>query len=160
MEKIKESVRGILTEDRKDQSRLIFLLQEAQEKLGYLPKEALLEIAQFLGMPASAVYSVATFYNQFRFTPVGKHPIKVCLGTACHLAGGKLVLEAVERELNIKVGEITADGEFSLERVACIGCCALAPVMTINNDAHPKLTPVKVEAILALLKPRRELKEA
>lgn len=160
MEKIKESLRGILTEDRKDQSRLIFLLQEAQEKLGYLPKEALLEIAQFLGMPASAVYSVATFYNQFRFTPVGKHPIKVCLGTACHLAGGKLVLEAVERELNIKVGEITADGEFSLERVACIGCCALAPVMTINNDAHPKLTPVKVEAILALLKPRRELKEA
>ncbi len=152
MEEIKKRLRGLLTEDKKDRSRLISLLQEVQQEFGYLPQEAMLEIAQFLGLPPSNVYGVATFFNQFRLTPVGKHPIRVCLGTACHLAGGKLVLEAVERELGIKVGTVTEDGRFGLERVACIGCCALAPVMTINDNVYPKLTPVKVEEVLTLLK--------
>lgn len=153
MEAINQLLGYILTEDKKNKSRLIFLLQEVQEKLGYLPREAMLEIAKFLQVPASSIYSVATFYNQFRFAPPGKHPVKVCLGTACHLAGGSLVLEAVERELNIKVGGVTLDQEFSLERVACIGCCAIAPVMTVNDIVYPELTPMKVEEILVLLKP-------
>lgn len=159
MEEIIQQLRDVLTEDKRDKSRLISLLQEVQEKLGYLPREAMLEIAKFLQVPASAIYSIATFYNQFRFVPPGKHPIKVCLGTACHLAGGSLVLEAVERELDIKVGEVTADREFGLERVACIGCCAVAPVMTIDDTVYSKLTPVKVEEVLVLLKPRGESKE-
>lgn len=153
MEAINEQLGHILTEDKKDKSRLISILQEVQERLGYLSGEAMLKIAEFLQVPASNVYSVATFYNQFRFKPQGKHPIKVCLGTACHLAGGNLVLEAVERELDIKVGEVTPDLEFSLERVACIGCCAIAPVMTVNDNVYPKLTPMKVEEALVLLKP-------
>ena len=159
MEAINEQLGHILTEDKKDKSRLIFLLQEVQEKLGYLPREAMLKIAEFLQVPASNVYSVATFYNQFRFKPQGKHPVKVCLGTACHLAGGSLVLEAAERELDIKVGEVTPDQEFGLERVACIGCCAIAPVMTVNGSVYPKLTPMKVEEVLVLLKPPSEAKE-
>ena len=159
MEAINEQLGHILTEDKKDKSRLIFLLQEAQERLGYLPREAMLKIAEFLQVPASNVYSVATFYNQFRFKPQGKHPVKVCLGTACHLAGGSLVLEAAERELDIKVGEVTPDQEFGLERVACIGCCAIAPVMTVNGSVYPKLTPMKVEEVLVLLKPPSEAKE-
>ncbi len=116
-------------------------------------------IAQFLEVPPGTVYSVATFYNQFRFVPSGKHPVKVCLGTACHLAGGTLILEAAERELDIKVGQVTPDREFSLERVACIGCCAIAPVMTVNETVYPKLTPVKVEEAFVLLKPPVEGKE-
>ena len=159
MEIINEQLGHILSGDKKDKSRLIFLLQEVQEKLGYLPREAMLKIAEFLQVPASNVYSVATFYNQFRFKPQGKHPVKVCLGTACHLAGGSLVLEAAERELDIKVGGVTPDQGFSLERVACIGCCAIAPVMTVNDSVYPKLTPMKVEEVLVLLKPPSEAKE-
>lgn len=159
MEEIKQQLAHILTEDKKDRSRLIFLLQSAQNKLGYLPGEAMLAIAQFLEVSPSTVYSVATFYNQFHFTPLGKHPIRVCLGTACHLAGGNLILEAVERELDIKVGGVTPDREFSLERVACIGCCAIAPVMTVNDTVYPKLTPMKVEEALVLLKPPADEKK-
>lgn len=112
----------------------------------------MLQVADFLEIPESTVYGIATFYNQFRFTPLGKHPVKVCMGTACHLAGGKLVLEAMARELDIQVGGITPDHEFSLERVACVGCCALAPVVVIADSVHPKMNPPKVEEVLVLLK--------
>lgn len=156
MEEVRKRLQKILTRGKKNRRRLISLLQEVQQEFGYLPQEAMLRIARFLGVPPSTVYGVATFYNQFRFTPVGKHPMRVCLGTACHLAGGKLVLEMVERELDIKVGSVTTDGRFGLERVACIGCCALAPVMTINSDVYPKLTPVKTEEVLTLIKSRGE----
>ncbi len=132
----------------RERKNLIPSLQECQTKLGYLPKEVMQEIADFLGIPEVEVYGVATFYNQFRFTPLGKHHARVCMGTACHLAGGKLVLEALERELGIKVGETTEDGEFSLERVACIGCCMLAPVMLIGDNVRPRMTPFKVEEAL------------
>ena len=108
----------------------------------------MLEIARFLQIPESAIYGVASFYNQFRFTPLGRNPVKVCMGTACHMAGGRLVLEAMERELDIKVGGVTPDGEFSLERVACIGCCVMAPVAVISDNVHGKMTPLKVEEAL------------
>ena len=143
-----EQLRQILARYRGERSELIPLLQEVEGEFGYLPKEAMLEIASFLQIPKSAIYGVATFYNQFRFTPPGRHPIKLCMGTACHVKGGKLILEALERELEIKVGDTTPDGEFSLDRVACIGCCAMAPVMVVKEDIYPKMTNLKVEEIL------------
>ncbi len=144
-------LRPILAHHRRERVELVPVLQEVQHKLGYLPREALLEAADYLQVPASAVYGVATFYNEFRFKPLGRNPIRVCLGTACHMRGGRLVLEAMERELQIKVGDITSDGEYSLDRVACIGCCVLAPVAVVGEGIHPRLTPFKVEELLVNL---------
>jgi NADH-quinone oxidoreductase subunit E len=131
-----------------DRRNVIALLQEVQKEFSYLPKEAMQGIAHFLEVPEVEVYGVATFYNQFRLAPLGKHHVRVCMGTACHLAGGKLVSEALERQLDIKVGETTRNKEFSLERVACVGCCMLAPVVLIGEDVHPKMTPFKAEEAL------------
>ncbi|MBN2463863.1 MAG: NADH-quinone oxidoreductase subunit NuoE [Dehalococcoidia bacterium] len=150
---MKPELADILTADKKDRRYLISLLQRVQYKLGYLSNEAMLAIADFLEIPESTVYGVATFYNQYRFTPLGKHPVKVCVGTACHLAGGKLVLEAMARELDIDVGGITTDHEFSLDRVACVGCCALAPVVVVGDSVYPRMTPPKVEEVLVTVKP-------
>src|SRR4030042_3885827 len=141
----KEELSSALKSYRGERRELFLIWQEVSEKFGYLPKEAMLEIARFMQIPESTIYGVATFYNQFRFTPIGKHPIKVCLGTACHMKGGKLTLEALERELEIKVGDLTPDGEFSLERVACIGCCVMAPVMVVGEDIYPKMRTLKEE---------------
>jgi len=152
-EQASEVVAEILSSYTKEKGNLIPLLQEVQAKLGYLPKEAMQEIACFLEIPAVEVWGVATFYNQFRSVPLGKHHIKVCMGTACHLSGGKLILEALERELDIKVGETRQDGNFSLERVACIGCCMLAPVVVIGERIYPKMTPFKTEETLIPYKP-------
>jgi len=146
--KEKEQLSETLSSYSREKRNLIPLLQECQTKLGYLPEEVMQEIAASLGIPKVEVYGVATFYNQFRFVPLGKHHTMVCMGTACHLRGGKLVLEALERELNIKVGETSEDGKFSLERVACVGCCMLAPVMVVGDDVHPRMTPFKVEEAL------------
>jgi NADH-quinone oxidoreductase subunit E len=143
-----QAVAKILSSHKKGKKNLIPLLQEVQTELGYLPKKAMQEIADFLEMPGIDVWGVATFYNQFRFVPLGKYHTTVCMGTACHLAGGRLILEALERELDIKVSETAEDGNFSLERVACIGCCMLAPVIVIKDKIHPKMTPFKVEEAL------------
>jgi len=151
-----QAIAEILGHYRKEKKNLIPLLQEIQAKLGYLPREALREVARFLDIPQTEVWGVATFYNQFRFVPLGKYHTLVCMGTACHLAGGRLILEALERELDIKVGETTEDGNFSLERVACIGCCMLAPVMVVADKIHPKMTPFKVEEALIPYKQQRE----
>ncbi len=131
-----------------ERNGLIPILLEIQKEFGYLPKEALKKVATFLNMRPIEVWGVATFYNQFRLAPLGKNHIKVCMGTACHLAGGRLVLEALERELHLKVGETSEDGQFSLERVACIGCCMLAPVIVIKDKIYPKMSPFKVEESL------------
>ncbi|NWF78001.1 MAG: NADH-quinone oxidoreductase subunit NuoE [Chloroflexi bacterium] len=147
-EQASQVVAEILGHYKKRKKNLIPLLQEVQTKLGYLPRKALREIAEFLDIPEIEVWGVATFYNQFRFVPLGKYHTMVCMGTACHLAGGRLILEALERELGIKVGETAKDGSFSLERVACIGCCMLAPVMVIRDRIYPKMTPFKVEEAL------------
>ncbi|MFO7773344.1 MAG: NADH-quinone oxidoreductase subunit NuoE [Dehalococcoidia bacterium] len=147
-EQARQAVAEVLSSHKRGRGNLVPLLQEVQTKLGYLPREAMQEIASFLEMPEVEVWGVATFYNQFRLVPLGKHHVIVCMGTACHLAGGKLVLEALERELDIKAGETAADGSFSLERVACIGCCMLAPVTTIGDRIYPKMTPFKAEETL------------
>ena len=115
---------------------LIPILQAVQEKQGYLSKDAIIEVSDALKVPASKIYGVATFYNQFRFQPQGQFHIQVCRGTACHVKGSATVQEAFERELGIKAGETTEDGLFSLEVVACIGACGLAPVISVNGEFH------------------------
>lgn len=126
---------------------VIPLLQEVQEQLGYLPKNAIKEISKFLKIPESKIYGVVTFYAQFSFVKPGKNTIKICLGTACHVRGGERILNTIERLLGIKPGETTTDYEYTLHRVACIGCCALAPCMVINDDVYAKLTSQKIEKI-------------
>jgi len=128
--------------------KLIPLLQKKQEKLSYLSEEAISEVANRVGMSESEVYGVASFYAQFRFTPPGEHVVKVCLGTACHVRGGENLLENVERELDVLCGGTSKDGKFSLERVACFGCCALAPVIVINNNVYGRMDVTKVNKIL------------
>ncbi len=148
MEERVDLLGAILTPDKKYRRCLVSLLQRVQAELGYLPLPAMLEVARFLEIPPAAVYAVATFYDGFRLTPAGRKPVKVCMGTACHLAGGQLVLDALERELDIKVGGMTLDNEYSLERVACIGCCAVAPVMLLKREVISHLTPNRVEEVL------------
>lgn len=128
---------------------LIPILQDVQQELQYLPREGMRLVARSLGIPEVDVYSVATFYNQFRLHPPGRNQIKVCLGTACHMMGGYIILDCFERRLNIREGETTPDREFSLERVACVGCCTLAPVTVVNEDTEGKVTPTRVDGILA-----------
>ncbi len=137
---------------RRQRRYLIDMLQRVQSREGYISSEAMLEVAKSLNISSAAVWGVATFYNQFRFTPPARKPVRVCMGTACHLAGGKLVLEAMARELKIEVGQTGDDREFSLERVACIGCCALAPVVTIKDRVYPRMTPPGVEQALVEIK--------
>ena len=138
---------------RRNRRHLITILQDIQTREGYLSDAAMLQAAKFLDMSSAKVWGVATFYNQFRFTPPGRQSVRICLGTACHLAGGQLVLDAVARELKIEVGGTSEDREFDLDRVACIGCCALAPVVTIGKDVYPRMTPPKVEEVLVELNP-------
>lgn len=153
MDKNKAGLSNFLTEDKRHKRCLIDILQDIQAGEGYLSRESMLEVARFLDVPASTVWGVVTFYNQFRLTPPGKHPVRVCMGTACHLAGGQLVLESVARELDVEIGGTTEDCRFSLERVACIGCCALAPVLTIGEGVYPRMTPPKVEEVLVGIEP-------
>jgi NADH-quinone oxidoreductase subunit E len=120
-----EQIKTDLAEIGNDRSKLIPILQLVQQKLTYLPGEAIHLVADHLDIPSSEVYGVATFYNQFRFNPPGKNPVKVCLGTACHVKGGDIILENFERKLEIKEGQTTPDREFSVDRVACVGCCVL-----------------------------------
>jgi NADH-quinone oxidoreductase subunit E len=149
---IKAGLAEILAQCEPDRSRLIPILQKVQESFGYLPKLAISEIGSHLGMTDVQIYGVASFYNHFRYIPLGKHPVQMCMGTACHMVGGGLVLEALERALEVEVGAITEDKQFSLDRVACIGCCGLAPVMVIGDKIFPKMTSTKVDEVLVNLK--------
>ena len=135
---------SIFSSYRGKREELIPILQDVQEEFGYLSEEAMLEVAQFTGVPESGVYAVATFYAQFRFTPIGRHHVAVCRGTACHVQGAPRILEAIEEQLGIKEGETTPDLEYSLETVACIGACGLSPCFTDNRKVEAKMTPKKV----------------
>lgn len=135
---------------------LIPLLQKTQENLGFLSEDAMLEIAKFTRVPEAKVYAVATFYSQFRFSPIGKKHIMICRGTACHVQGAPRILDEIERHLCIKEGETTDDGEYSLETVACIGACGLAPTMVINKDTHGRLNSKKVAKILKSISSNEE----
>jgi len=129
-------------------SQVIPLLQLAMETNGYVSPEVIQQISDYTGSPVARIYGVATFYAQFRMTPVGKHIIRVCHGTACHVAGARAISEAIQDELGIKNGETTPDGKFTLELVSCIGCCSLAPVIMIGDDTHGRLTPQKARKVL------------
>lgn len=133
---------------------LITILQKAQDIYGYLPVDVLYAIAEATGNTPAKVMGVATFYTQFRLAPVGKNLIMLCKGTACHVNGADGIEKAVCDELNIKDGETTADGLFSLKTVACLGCCSLSPVMMINEDTYGSLTPEKAVKILRDIKER------
>lgn len=137
------AVSDILHKHGKEKGVLIPILQEVQELIGYLPEDAISEIANFLRLSESEIYGVASFYAQFYFTRRGKHTVKVCLGTACHVRGGQRILDQVEHELGIHPGQTTEDYKFSLDRVACFGCCALAPVMTIDKTIYTEMNKSK-----------------
>jgi NADH:ubiquinone oxidoreductase subunit E len=128
---------------------LIPILQEVQEAQGYLSKEAVVRIGQHLALPASKIYGVATFYNQFRFLPKGKHHFMVCRGTACHVKGSLKGLEMVQKLLKLKPGQTSRDKLFSLEVVACMGACGLAPVVNLNGEFYAKVTPKRLARIVA-----------
>lgn len=150
-EKLQEflkTLKEILSRYEKKERYLIPVLQEAQEEYGYLPEEVLTEIALGLNLSLSQVYGVVTFYSQFHQEPRGSNIIRVCMGTACHVRGGEDILNAIKDELGIDAGETTDDLEFTLESVACIGACGLAPVIMVNDDTHGRLTPDKIPGIL------------
>lgn len=128
---------------------LIPILQDMQDQLGYLSKESMIEIGKHLGVPASQVYGVATFYNQFRFDPQGRHHIQICRGTACHVKGSEHVLDEIMRRLDIDPGQTTKDGMFSIGVVACVGACGLAPVINVDGEYHAEVTAEKVHSIIA-----------
>ena len=142
---LSEVVRGF----RGDPEDLIPVLQRVQAAHGYLGPDALRGISRWLRISENEIYGVATFFAQFRFTPPGEHVIKVCLGTACHVKGGEQILDVLKRRLSIEPGQTTADGKYQLERVACLGCCALAPVLTIDEKIHAETSVLNVHRMMA-----------
>ena len=145
---IKEQLDDILSQHSGESGDLIPILQEAQGRFGYLPEGVMAGIAKFLRLPESNVFGVATFYAQFKFTPIGKRIVKVCRGTACHVRGGARILNEVERQLGITPGGTTDDLEYSLETIACFGSCALAPIVVIDKTVYGRMTTKKVVEIL------------
>lgn len=137
-----------------EKGTLITILQKTQEIYGYLPQEAICLISKKTGIAESEIMGVATFYTQFRLTPVGKYLIMLCQGTACHVNSSQLILQTIKDDLGIDDGETTDDGLFTLKCVACLGCCSLSPVMMINENTYGSLTPEKTKKIL------KELREA
>lgn len=135
---------------------LIVLLQELQDEIGYLSKEAMIKVGAQLKIPVSKVYGVASFYNQFRFHAIGKYHVSICRGTACHVKGSLTILDILQRELKIQPGETTRDGLFSLEIVACIGACGLAPVISINGEFFGKVTSASIKGIVQSFRSKHE----
>ncbi len=139
-------------------SRLIPMLQEIQEELGYIAPEAVEWLSEHLGVSKQEIFGVATFYNFFRLNPPGRHEIHVCLGTACHVGGGEKLLDTIREKLGIEPGETTPDGRFSLERVACVGACALAPTVVVDGEVHGRMTQRSLKRLLDRIE--REDREA
>jgi len=143
-----KSYSNMLSGFKGEEEYLIPILQKTQKKFGYLSTEAINHIARFLKISENQIYGVASFYSQFRFNEPGRNPIKVCLGTACHVQGGQVLRDALERELDITSGQTTKDKKFELQRVACLGCCALAPVVQINDDTYSQMTVIRIKELL------------
>ncbi|MFO8192506.1 MAG: NAD(P)H-dependent oxidoreductase subunit E [Bacillota bacterium] len=148
-ELILSTVEEVLQNSSRNREDLIPSLQRVQSKLGYLPALAMEKLAEGLDIPAVDIYGIATFYNQFRLNPPGKYQVKVCMGTACYMKGGEITLESFERRMEIEEGETSPDRLYSLERVACVGCCTLAPVVVVNDDhIEGYVTPTRVDGIM------------
>jgi len=141
---VDERLRTVLGSFAGLQEELIPILQKVQETFGYIPKEYMVDIARFIRVPESKVFGTATFYAQFRFTPTGETRVMVCRGTACHVKGAPQVLSEIERRLGVKEGETTSDMKYSLDTVACIGCCSLAPCIMVNKKVEANMTPKKI----------------
>ena len=143
-----DKVDQILDKHAGEEGALIQVLLDAQAEYNWLPKDVLRRISDRLGIPVSYIYRVASFYKAMSLTPVGRHLISVCLGTACHVRGGTRILDNAEQVLGIKAGETTENMKFTLKRVNCIGCCAMGPVMVVDSETHGKLAPAQVKEIL------------
>ena len=142
------TIEGIIRQHGADRAAIIAMLQDIQQEYTYLPQDVLVHLTRTLGVPLSRAYSLATFYRAFSLKPKGRHPIAVCLGTACHVKAAGKILEKFERLLNIKTGQTTPDLNFGLEQVRCLGCCGLAPVVTIGQDLYGKVSLSRVDQIL------------
>ena len=147
-ETVKTRVDEILASFRGEKAELIPILQKVQQAFGYLPEDALSQIAQFVDVPECSVFGIATFYAQFKLVPTGRNVIRVCRGTGCYVRGAPRLLDEVEKSLGIKDGETTPDLEYTLETVACFGSCALAPVMVVDKTVYGRMTPKKVRQIM------------
>jgi len=157
--KILEEIEELLQNFQKDSFYVLPALQTIQNKFGYIPQKAIFLVGEYFEISHNRVYGIATFYNQFKFNPPGKYQVKVCLGTACHVKGAEIILENFERKLEIKEGQTTPDRKYSLERVACVGCCSLAPVVVINEDVYGYMMPSKVEGIIESHKIKEEMEK-
>ena len=144
-----ERLKKILSVFEGKKGALIGILQRVQEEFGYLPEEVLAEIAKYVKVPESEVFSVATFYAHFYLNRRGDHLVKVCLGTACHVRGARTIMDAAQHRLGIKAGETTKDYKYSLERVACLGSCALAPIMVVDDTVHIQVSPKTITEMFA-----------
>jgi NADH-quinone oxidoreductase E subunit len=152
LEKIKDgtasSFKVELWKYQGEMGALIPLLQSAQETYGYIPESGIDHISEIVGIPAAEIYGVITFYSQFRLKPMGRNVIKACDGTACHVNASSAIIRTIENELQITNDETTDDGVFTLQKVACLGCCSLSPVVMINDETYGRLTPKKVQQLL------------
>ena len=142
------AIEGIIRQHGADRAAIIAMLQDIQQEYTYLPQDVLVHLTRTLGVPLSRAYSLATFYRAFSLKPKGRHPIAVCMGTACHVKAAGKILEKFERLLHIKTGQTTPDLNFGLEQVRCLGCCGLAPVVTVGQDLYGKVTLTRVDQIL------------
>jgi len=142
-------IKAILKRYPANRGSLIPVLQDIQEDFGYLSENTVEELARLMGVSANEIYGVATFYKQFRFNPPGRHRIQCCQGTACHVRGGQKILQELEQRLGIAAGQTTTDGMFDLERLACLGCCALAPVVAVDGKVHARMTAKKIPSVLS-----------
>jgi len=149
-----ESFEQILQGSSGSQAELIPILQKLQAAYGYLPKDVIARLSERTGLFVSQIMGVVSFYSQFRLEPVGKHVVKICFGTACHVIGAENIADAICRELGITLGGTTDDRMFTVESVACIGCCSLAPVITINKETHGRLTPETARQVIRDFKMR------
>ena len=149
--KIKEETLRIMKDYKQEKDNLIAILNEVQEKYGYIPKEAQLEISNYLNIPMAEVYGVVTFYSRFTLEPKGKYNISVCLGTACYVKGSQKILERLKERLKIEEGKTTEDGKFSIDTTRCVGACGIAPVFTVNNEVYGKATVKKLDEVLDTL---------
>ena len=143
-----EAIDVILTKHGREPENLIPILQDVQKELGYLAPEAVKEISRYLRISENQIFGVSSFYAQFRFTRPGRHSLRVCLGTTCHVRGGATVLDTLEVGLGVKCGDTTPDGRFDLERVACLGCCALSPVVQIDRKIYSLVAVNKLSELL------------
>lgn len=146
--KVKEETRKELEKYPKEKSQLIAILNDVQEKYGYIPKVAQMVISEYLAIPMAEIYGVITFYSRFTLTPKGKYNISICLGTACYVKGSQKILDRAKEKLKIEPGQVTEDGKFSIDEVRCVGACGLAPVFMVNDEVYGNATVQQFDKVI------------